>query len=343
MHELALRALRRAPIIRPLWDQFERVLAERDVLLAERAAARSNAAGVDFDRFIADCRKILDAGPAMRGRVEEGGFVLLPADFNSPAPLLSELDQTFESASTLYDKIFDLAEIRASLAAMAPFAPEFDPPRSGDEQTATEFFWDNTHFGFTDAIAYYAMVRHRRPRRIVEIGSGSSTLAADAAIRRNGQGEIICIDPYIRPSIAGLDGVAQTIRQPVQSIPLAEMQKLLATADMLFIDSTHTVKIGSDCVYLYLVLLPAIARTLLVHSHDVFLPFGMPVHWAKERQHYWNEQYLLYAWLLHNSRARVVFGSAYAAHYLPAETAALMAGKAVAGGCSLWYEINRAE
>ena len=108
---------------------------------------------------------------------------------------------------------------------MAPFAPEFDPPQSGDEQTATEFFWGNTHFSFTDAIAYYAMVRRLRPRRIVEIGSGSSTLVADAAIRRNGLGEIICIDPYIRPSIAGLDGVAQAIKRPVQSMPLGEMRK----------------------------------------------------------------------------------------------------------------------
>ena len=343
MHDFILRRLRRAPIIRPLWDQFERVLAERDTLLAEREAARSNAAGVDFERFIADCRKILDAGPAMRERVEDDGFVLLPADFNSPAPLLRELGDSFEGAAPLYDIIFDPAEIRASLAAMAPFAPEFDPPPSGDEETANEFFWGNTHFSFTDAVAYYAMVRHLRPMRIVEIGSGSSTLVADAAMRRNGQGEIVCIDPYIRPPIAGLASVTQAIRRPVQSMPLVEMQELLATADMLFIDSTHTVKIGSDCVYLYLVLLPVITKTLLVHSHDVFLPFGMPVHWAKERQHYWNEQYLLYAWLLHNSRARVVFGSAYAAHYLPAETAALMAGKAAAGGCSLWYEINRAE
>jgi hypothetical protein len=343
MHELALRALRRAPIIRPLWDQFERVLAERDALLAERAAARANAAGVDFERFIADCRKILDAGPAMRGRVEEGGFVLLPADFNSPAPLLSELDQTFESASALYDKIFDSADICASLAAMAPFAPEFDPPQSGDEQTATEFFWGNTHFSFTDAVAYYAMVRRLRPRRIVEIGSGSSTLVADAAISRNGSGEIVCIDPYIRPSIAGLASVSQVIREPVQALAVETMQELIEPADILFIDSTHTVKIGSDCLYLYLVLLPAIAKKLLVHSHDVFLPFGMPVHWARERQHYWNEQYLIYAYLLHNSRARVLFGSAYAAHFLPAETAALMARKAAPGGCSLWYEINRAE
>jgi len=343
MHDFVLRRLRRAPIIRPLWDEFERVLAERDALRAERDAAHSNAANVDFERFVADCRKLLDAGPAMRRRIEESGFMVLPADFNSPAPLLRDLEHSFEGAAALYDQIFDPPVIRASMQAMAPFAPEFDPPQSGDEQTATEFFWGNTHFGFTDAVAHYGMIRHRRPTRIVEIGSGSSTLVADAAIRQNGRGEIICIDPYIRPSIEGLKSVTQTIKRPVQEIPLAKMRELVATADMLFIDSTHTVKIGSDCVYLYLVLLPAITKPLLVHSHDVFLPFGMPVHWAKERQHYWNEQYLLYAWLLNNERARVVFGSAYAAHHLPAETAALMAGKAAPGGCSLWYEINRPE
>jgi hypothetical protein len=344
MHELALRALRRAPIIRPLWDQYERLLKERDALLAERDAAGSNgraADGIDFDRFIADCREVLDSPPALRRRVEDRGVVLLPADFNSPAPLLSELDATFEGAGPLYDRIFDPAEIAASLAAMMPFAAEFDPPRSGDEETATEFFWGNRHFSFTDAVAYYCMVRRLRPRRIVEIGSGSSTLVADAAIRKNGMGEIICVDPHIRPSIAGLASVARVVREPVQALPVAMMQELIEPADLLFIDSTHTVKIGSDCLYLYLVLLPAIAKPLLVHSHDVFLPFGMPVHWARDRQHYWNEQYLVYAYLLHNSRARVAFGSAYAAHYLPGETAALMAGRAAPGGCSLWYEINR--
>jgi len=343
MHDFILRRLRRAPIIRPLWDEFERVLAERDALLAEREAAHSNAAKVDFERFVADCGKILTAGPGMRRRVEDGGFMLLPADFNSPAPLLKELDHSFEGAAALYDKIFDLAQIRVSLQAMAAFATEFDPPQSGDEQTASEFFWGNTHFGFTDAVAYYAMVRDRRPTRILEIGSGSSTLVADAAIRKNGMGEVVCIDPYIRPAIARLDSVTQTIKRPVQEMPLVKMQELVATADLLFIDSTHTVKIGSDCVYLYLVLLPAITKPLLVHSHDVFLPFGMPVQWAKERQHYWNEQYLLYAWLLHNARARVLFGSAFAAHHLPTETAVLMDGKAAPGGCSLWYEINPAE
>ena len=178
MHDFVLRRLRRAPIIRPLWDEFERVLAERDALRAERDAAHSNAANVDFERFVADCRKLLDAGPAMRRQVEDSGFMVLPADFNSPAPLLRELDHTFEGAAALYDKIFDPAKIRAALEAMAPFASEFDPPQSGDEQTATEFFWGNTHFGFTDAVAYYGMIRQRRPMRIVEIGSGSSTLVA---------------------------------------------------------------------------------------------------------------------------------------------------------------------
>ena len=75
MHDFVLRRLRRAPIIRPLWDELERVLAERDALLAERAAAHSNAAGIDSERFVADCRKVLDAGPAMRQRVEDSGFM----------------------------------------------------------------------------------------------------------------------------------------------------------------------------------------------------------------------------------------------------------------------------
>src|SRR5947209_2070692 len=99
MHDFALRALRRAPIIRPLWDQYERLLAERDALVAERDAARPNGAaadGIDFERFIADCREILDAPPEIRRRVEDRGVVLLPADFNSPVPLLRELDGTFE-------------------------------------------------------------------------------------------------------------------------------------------------------------------------------------------------------------------------------------------------------
>jgi hypothetical protein len=78
----------------------------------------------------------------------------------------------------------------------------------------------------------------------------------------------------------------------------------------------------------------------MVHSHDIFLPFGMPVHWARDQHIYWNEQYLLYAYLLENRHARVAFGSNYAAHFLPEETASLMDGKALPGGSSLWYRIN---
>jgi hypothetical protein len=341
MRELARRALRRAPLIRPLWDEYERLLNERDALLVERDAERRGI--VDLDRFAAQCKSLLDGPAERRGALEDRGVVVLPADFNAPVPLLRDLERSFEGVAgdrPLYGRIFDRAANADALSAMLPFATEFDPPQSGNEQTATEFFWGNTHFSFADAMAYYCLVRHWRPRRIVEIGSGSSTLVADAALRRNGSGDIVCIDPHIRPSIAGLATLARAVRAPVETVALDELKALVQGADILFIDGTHTVKIGSDCVYLYLVLLPTIEKPLIVHSHDVFLPFGMPPHWARDRQMYWNEQYLLYAWLLNNPRARVIFGSSYAAHTLPAETAALMAGKAAPGGCSLWYEIN---
>jgi hypothetical protein len=189
-------------------------------------------------------------------------------------------------------------------------------------------------------MAYYCLVRRLRPRRIVEIGGGFSTLVADAAIRKNGSGEIVCIEPYPRPFLPQIKSVSELIAKPIQAITPEAFATLIAPADILFIDSTHTVKIGSDCLYIYLVLMPSIAQALTVHSHDIFLPFGMPPAWSRDLQIHWTEQYLLYAYLLGNSRARVVFGSAYALEFLRDPSERLMRGRYGAGGASLWYQIN---
>lgn len=349
MYEHAIRALRRAPIVRPLWDQYERMLRERDVLIAERDAALAKATKgeIEFDRFILRCHEIFHSPQKDRQVVEDYGITLVPANFYSPVPLLRDLENTFEGAQEeqrpVYDKVFCNSHIRQQLEAMAPFAAEFAPPASAEHTTPPEFSWDNNAFSYTDATSYYCMVRHLRPRRIVEIGCGFSTLVADAAIRANGFGEIICIDPYPASFLSSIASVSQTISEPVQAIVVDDFKRLIEPADILFIDSTHTVKIGSDCAYIYLVLLPSITKPLMIHSHDIFLPFGMPVRWARDQHIYWNEQYLLYAYLLDNRHARVAFGSNYAAHFLPEETASLMDGKALPGGSSLWYRINSFE
>ena len=306
--------------------------------------AAADGSDIDLDRFISDCQRLLHAPAAVRQRIEDAGAVLLPANFYSAVPLLRDLDTTFEGTEgnrhPLYWRIFDHGVVAQYLQAMDDFADEFEPPVDGDEATCTEYFWGNSQFSYGDAMAYYCLVRWLRPRRIVEIGSGFSTLVADAAIRKNGSGEIVCIEPYPRPFLGQTSSVCELIAKPIQAITPEAFAELLVPADILFIDSTHTVKIGSDCLYIYLVLMPSITQALTVHSHDIFLPFGMPLEWSRDLQIHWTEQYLLYAYLLGNSRARVVFGSAYAFEFLRDRSERLMRGRYGAGGGSLWYQIN---
>ena len=322
------------------------MMASSNISPMDDAMERPVAGGYEFDldRFIAQCQRMLGAPPELRRRIEDAGVMLAPANYCSSVPLLAELETTFEGAEgsrlPAYYRVFNHAAITRSLAGMAEFADEFDPPIAGDEENCTGYYWDNIHFSHGDAMAYYCLVRQLQPRRIVEIGSGFSTLVADAAMRKNGGGEIVCIEPSPRPFLPRIASVARIINQPIQSLAPHTFGQLLEPDDILFIDSTHTVKIGSDCLYIYLVLLPSLTERLTVHSHDIFLPFGMPLNWARDLQFYWTEQYLLYAYLLDNPRARVIFGSAYAYEFLRDASEHLMRGRYTAGGGSLWYEIN---
>jgi hypothetical protein len=98
------------------------------------------------------------------------------------------------------------------------------------------------------------------------------------------------------------------------------------------------VKSGSDCVHLYLRLLPALRRNVLVHLHDVFLPDGYPRHWMEELGLAWNEQYLLHALLVENPRWRVLYASRWYESNRPELLVRLMHGRAATGGSSLWME-----
>ncbi|MCW3475229.1 class I SAM-dependent methyltransferase [Limobrevibacterium gyesilva] len=299
--------------------------------------------GEEVLQFIRDGHRFVWSPPEIRRQIQSHGINIVPADFYSNIPLIEDLETTFEGAPTrrpVYDKVFDAERIAAFLAGIAPFAAEFIPPDEGDEAACSSFFWKNSQFSWTDAMAYYCILRARKPKRVIEIGCGFSTLVADAALRMNGSGEIIAIEPFPRPFLPRIGTVSEIIRARVQDIPRARVLDLVGGADILFIDSTHTVKIGSDCLYLYLTVLPDVRSRLLVHSHDIFLPFGMPLDWARDRQIYWTEQYLLYAYLLQNPFARVVFGSTYATEFLAAQTLSLMGGKCPPGGGSLWFELN---
>jgi hypothetical protein len=201
----------------------------------------------------------------------------------------------------------------AFLDAIAPFASEFDYPRGPEQRRqAHDFYQDNGAFEGLDARIWFCLARHVRPRRVVEVGGGFSSLLTADINRQffSGQTAFFCIDPT-PPAvlIAGVPGLSKLLPFPVQEVPLGLFESLREN-DVLFIDSSHVSKTGSDVNFLCIEVLPRLAPGVLVHFHDIFLPGDYPEEW---RGFGWNEQYLVQALLIDSTGFEVVFGSQFAA------------------------------
>jgi len=178
-----------------------------------------------------------------------------------------------------------------------------------------QFHFNNGFFERVDAEILYAFVRQRKPQRVVEIGSGNTTLVNAAAMRRNAEegfpGELFAIEPYPAPYLKqGLPGLTQLIPAKVQDAPL-DLFLSLKAGDILFIDSSHVVSMDSDVLLEVLGILPRLAPGVLIHFHDIFTPLDYPEKFVKRNLCFWGEQYMLEAFLSLNSAFKVVWsGSA---------------------------------
>lgn len=205
-----------------------------------------------------------------------------------------------------------LALVREELAEQEPMTF----PETTDDPT--EFFSSNPAFAPHDAWALQAMLRHLRPRRMIEVGSGWTSLLAARVNREQLGGEmrLTCVDPYPQEFMrGGVEGVAELIEEPIEEMPL-EFFTGLGEGDVLFVDSTHTVKTGSDVVYLFGEVIPRLAPGVVVHVHDVFLPGEYPPQWVLSGWA-WNEQYLVQAFLAFNREFEVVLSLGWLAHRHP--------------------------
>ena len=174
----------------------------------------------------------------------------------------------------------------------------------GDELRELQFDFDNAFFNGFDAAVYYSLIRHLQPQRVVEIGGGYSTQIAEKALVRNGTGKLSCIEPYPEERLNGAKLDIQLITKRVEEIDLGFFSHLEAN-DILFIDSSHTVKFGSDVCYEFLEVVPILKPGVWIHVHDIFFPRDYPEEWLIKRRQAWNEQYLLEAFLSFNSRFSV--------------------------------------
>ncbi len=165
------------------------------------------------------------------------------------------------------------------------------------------FHFGNGSYESGDAEYLYNFVRHLKPKRIIEIGSGYSSLIIRDAVNKNIQENIqykcqhTCIEPFEVPWLEKT-GV-NVIRKKVELIDITEFKKL-EDGDFLFIDSSHIIRPQGDVLYEYLEILPNLAKGVSVHIHDIFTPNDYPKEWVFDQVKLWNEQYLLEAFLSNN-------------------------------------------
>ncbi len=248
---------------------------------------------------------------------ERHGFHVLPAHFYEPVPVANDLPEGLWSHPTTMPGIrMDAAPQLALLAEFTLFKAEYDALPHQPTGVPGRFHLDNPSFRSVDAEALYCMIRRFRPRRVLEIGSGNSTfLAAQAILKNRDEDGLDCdltaIEPYPREELRkGLPGLTRLMATPVQQVPLSEFESL-GKDDILFIDSSHVLKIGSDVQYEYLEILPRLKPGVLIHVHDVFLPAEYPRKWVKDHHVFWNEQYLLQAFLAFNSHFEIIFAGSF--------------------------------
>lgn len=183
------------------------------------------------------------------------------------------------------------------------------------EINGVRFDIGNRNFGPGDFDIYYSVIRYVKPRRIVEIGAGHSTVVASVAARRNGldgtQTEITCIEPFEMPWLPQL-GVT-VLRAKVEEVAAALFESL-SLGDILFIDSSHVIRPQGDVLYEFFSLLPRLQPGVIVHLHDIFTPFDYPAKWVIEERRLWNEQYLLEAFLAYNSNFQVMLANNFLKH-----------------------------
>ena len=238
------------------------------------------------------------------------GFDIELAHYYSPIPHADDRpSQWWLAPKGMPGVEFDLDRQLGFIAdELGSYLGEFTPPRTATDPL--RYHLANGLFAGGDADLLYAIIRRFKPGRVLELGAGFSTLVAALAAERNcAEGHatrVVSCDPYAVPPGPGtVAGLAELRPVAAEDLPLAEFQSLQAN-DILFIDSSHTVKVGGDVVHLFCEVLPQLAPGVLVHVHDVYLPWPYPREWVAHNRWYWAEQYLLQALLSENPRWEIL-------------------------------------
>lgn len=249
---------------------------------------------------------------------EKHGYHISPVFFHSPLP------DTRELTEGNYQKKFDLKAInineRGQIALVKLFRRKYFDMYTRLPMKSTgvphQYFLTNGAFGSVDGEILYCMIKHFLPERILEVGSGNTTyLMAQAIAESRKEGGHHCsltsYDPH--PNEIVRNGFAEfAVLRPmrIQDVERSKFETLRKN-DILFIDSSHSVKIGSDMQFLFMEVLPHLRKGVIVHFHDIFIPEEYLRRWFVEDYEFWNEQYMLYTFLQYNNAFKILWAGNY--------------------------------
>lgn len=250
------------------------------------------------------------------------GFDLVYASYDSPIPDVAALPPAhFTTPSQMAGIDFDTDTQMAFVEQeLGEALTEFGPPVDAEQAGPHHFYLRNGTYESVDAELLYAIVRRFAPRRIIELGSGFSTLIIRQALEaggRNSDDVLRTYDPYPSDLLAPAWPVQRLSAQEVRLDAFAE----LGEQDLLFVDTSHTVKAGGDVNRIVLEVLPQLRPGVIVHFHDIFLPYPYSQGHLRDA-HFWTEQYLLQAFLSGNADWEVLVGGQAVAQAHPDRLAA---------------------
>ena len=315
-------AVKKLPGIRTLVaqrDQFRIALEETQAELWDARGAKSV-----LEAGLAAAQRERDEKEAELGRLQKLQGFAPPGHFYSPIPDLEVIRHDEQRVFGTVPRSVPGIDLREDeqLALLKQFVPFYkELPFADEAKAGLRFRYDNPAYSYSDAILLYCMMRHVRPRRIIEVGSGFSScvmldtneLFLDNAIA------MTFIEPFpelllslVKPADAERIGV---IPSRLQDVGLETFDALEAN-DILFVDSTHVSKVGSDVNRILLEILPRLKPGVHVHFHDIFFPFEYPAEWVFEGRA-WNEAYMLRAFLAFNAGFSIVLMNTFMEYFHP--------------------------
>ena len=244
-----------------------------------------------------------------------------PGHYYSPVPPLSEI-RAREALIFAVPRQISAVDLRepAQLELLQALSGYYrDQPFPVQRSPERRYWLNNLSFNYSDGIVLQAMIRHVRPRRIIEIGSGWSSCAMldTNELFFDNQIQLTFIDPYpktLRSLMRSEDEErAEILEIPIQDVSLDRFRGL-EPGDILFVDSTHVSRVGSDVNRIIFEILPSVKPGVLIHFHDIFYPFEYPKAWILEGR-VWSEAYLLRAFLEYNSAFEIALFGTYLARF----------------------------